>query len=548
MKTTKFFLMAALALTLAACSSDDRSALPLDPVKNDILNPAQTAKGEGIPFTATISIDNGATTRAITENGTTLETSWAEGDKVALIHNSVSDEMTVSSVSGGVATITGTITGSPSGGDDVTIIYPSNAADGTTGNVKADLLYAQDGTLTGTGGTSIEEKYDVRKGTGTLNASGTSLSGTVSLTNQFAIFKFTVKNSDASATIDVKPLTITIGAQDYVITPSSATSTLYAVLPAVSSQTVSFSASGSDNKAYTCSKDGVTFAAAKYYQSTLKMAEISGALGGLFSVSASKKAFFSKGNLQATYDGATWTWAFAANQYDYIGNAAANTSINGNGTVSANGTVDLFGWVGANSSFAGTAQYGISNSTAISEYGNTGGESLKTDWGNLAITNGGNAANSGWRTLTRDEWTYLFDTRESGSTVFGTENGRYAQATINTDGTGVNGVILFPDGVTITADKVSTAGTVNGSSAYATKCTTAQWTALESRGCVFLPAAGHRNGSSVTGAGSDGRYWSGKAYVTNDAYNVTFNSGKLNPEDNHYCYLGYSVRLVRPAE
>lgn len=52
-------------------------------------------------------------------------------------------------------------------------------------------------------------------------------------------------------------------------------------------------------------------------------------------------------------------------------------------------------------------------------------------------------------TLTSAEWTYLFDTRESGSTVFGKSNARYAEATINTDGTGVNGMILFPDGVRI---------------------------------------------------------------------------------------------------
>ena len=46
-------------------------------------------------------------------------------------------------------------------------------------------------------------------------------------------------------------LTVTIGAQDYVITPASATSTLYAA-----------------------SKAGVSFDAAKYYQSTVKMGKV----------------------------------------------------------------------------------------------------------------------------------------------------------------------------------------------------------------------------------------------------------------------------------
>ena len=107
MKTTKFFFMAALALMTAACSNDD----------NDLTQ--QPAKAEGIPFTATISMGESASTRALTENGTKIEATWAVDDKVALIHNGVKDEMTVSAVNAGVATITGTITGSPSGGDAV---------------------------------------------------------------------------------------------------------------------------------------------------------------------------------------------------------------------------------------------------------------------------------------------------------------------------------------------------------------------------------------------------------------------------------------------
>jgi len=494
MKTTKIFLMAALALTFAACSNDD----------NIIQTSDKPAKAEGIPFSASISIDNGAATRALTENGTTLEASWAVGEKVALIHNGVSDEMEVESVSGGVATIKGTITGSPANGDAVTVIYPSTAADGTTGNVKADLLYAQDGTLA-----TIASTYEARKGSGTLKVSGTaSLEGNVSLTNQFAIFKFTVKNFDASATINVKPLVVTIATQDYVITPASATSTLYAALPAVSSQTVSFSASGSDNKAYTCSKDGVTFAAAKYYQSTLKMAEISGALGGLFSVSASKKAFFSKGNLK--YNGSAWS--FFDNQYDYL---ATHDGTNW----------DKFGW-------STSTNYGMSTSTSNDDYS---GDFV--DWGATMGT--------GWRTLTSDEWTYLFNSR-SASTVGSTENARYAKAKVNN----VQGVIFFPDTYTHPSDvtaptginETGTAGW-NGNNYDATA-----WGKMESAGCVFLPAAGYREGSSVSGAGTTSCYWSGTACGPGTAYRVYFNSGNLNPAGYIDRHDGYSVRLVRPAE
>ena len=236
-------------------------------------------------------------------------------------------------------------------------------------------------------------------------------------------------------------------------------------------------------------------------------------LAGEFSVSASKKVKFSKGNLSY----ASSKWSFFDNQYDYYNSYSADAW-------------DHFGWS------TSATDYGMNTSTSNDTYS---GDFV--DWG---ATMG-----DGWRTLTNDEWTYLFDTRTSGSIVFGTENGRYAQATINTDGTGVNGMILFPDGVTIASTEVTTAGTVNAASAYATKCTSAQWTALETKGCVFLPAAGQRDGSSVNDAGSNGRYWSGTAYSTSSAYRAyAFNPGNLYPADGSYRYRGYSVRLVQTVD
>ena len=126
----KVFGIAGLLLALVAC--------------NKIETQNQPAGGaEGIPFSATVSLGDSPATKALAENGSTLTATWDAGEKVALIHNSVIDEMTVSSVSGGSATITGIITGTPTDGDAVTIIYPSSAADGATGDIKTDLLYAQ---------------------------------------------------------------------------------------------------------------------------------------------------------------------------------------------------------------------------------------------------------------------------------------------------------------------------------------------------------------------------------------------------------------------
>lgn len=262
-----------------------------------------------------------------------------------------------------------------------------------------------------------------------------------------------------------------------------------------------------------------------------------------FSVSDTKKVYFSPGNLQATTtdNGTTWTWAFAAHQWDVIGNAAANTSINGNGTVSANGTVDLFGWVGA----SGGDAYGISNREgAVDYYGNVNDEELKSDWGNCI--------GAGWRTPTNNEWHYLLSERISGATVNGTDNARRVYATINTDATPVTGMILFPDGVTILASEATSWSTINGEGSFAesTKCTSAQWSALAAKGCVFLPTTGLRNGANVPDYQlSYGYYWSSSHGSYSDrALNVKFGNNSAAGTNWLSRYYGASVRLVRNVE
>ena len=256
-----------------------------------------------------------------------------------------------------------------------------------------------------------------------------------------------------------------------------------------------------------------------------------GELKGLFTINDNgDKVQFSQGNLQATYDGSDWSWAFAKNQWDYIGNAAANTSINGNGTVSTNGTVDLF-----NVSTSATT-YGIHNSTSYETYY---GDFV--DWGNNM--------GDGWRTLASNEWKYILSKRNSGSTVFSTGNACYTHATINTDGTPVNGIILFPDGVTIARSEVTSCGSVNGNSEWGTKCTSAQWTALEAKGCVFLPAAGYRYGASVSYTGDNGYYLSSTIDTWEKSeWPVCFSSNDLTPSGGTSRHLGCSVRLVKDRQ
>ena len=247
----------------------------------------------------------------------------------------------------------------------------------------------------------------------------------------------------------------------------------------------------------------------KGVKATSEAAEASipdGAISGKFSVSDGKQVYFSKGNLRY----ASSKWSFFDNQYDYYTSHSADAW-------------DHFGW----STSATT--YGMSTSSNNDDYS---GDFV--DWG---ATMG-----AGWRTLTSDEWAYLLKTR-SASTVNGTENGRYAKAKVND----VGGVILFPDTYTH-PDGVAAPTGVNATDEYGwegNSYTAADWTKMESAGCVFLPAAGCRYGSEMIGLGSYGYYGSATPDGADYAYRVKFNSGSLEPANSINRCLGCSVRLVQ---
>lgn len=254
-----------------------------------------------------------------------------------------------------------------------------------------------------------------------------------------------------------------------------------------------------------------------------------GCIPGLFSVGSDMQVFFSEGNLQATYENGAWSWGFASNQYDIIGNNATNTSINGDGTVSENGTVDLFGWVGTGHKAEWTTEgaiHGICNSVTTSEYGNG---NLKSDWGNL-IKEGGP-----WRTLTggsSGEWQYLFNSRGEG---------KYGHGKIGT----VTGMIILPDDWTDPKPNSKSFASGNQDWSSANQYTTDEWNQMEAAGAVFLPAAGFREGTSVSLAGSGGYYWSSTANGTSNVFSVFFYSDLLYPGGGGPRDCGQSVRLVR---
>ena len=237
-------------------------------------------------------------------------------------------------------------------------------------------------------------------------------------------------------------------------------------------------------------------------------------LSGEFSVSASEKVHFSQGNLQ--YQASTQTWRFAESQYDIIGSNNTNIS------ASYSGWIDLFGW--------GTGNNPTNTSMSSSSY------STFTNWGVNEISN-----SNQWRTLTMDEWVYLFYGRPDAAHLFG-------MGSVN----GINGTILLPDDwagekFTDTDSGLANQGNYyyNSNNNYSFHTYTAeQWKTMEEAGAIFLPAAGRRFVTNMYYVGSDGYYWSASPY-NEDAYIVQFNSHYLRPQDKNSRIDGLSVRLVR---
>lgn len=259
-----------------------------------------------------------------------------------------------------------------------------------------------------------------------------------------------------------------------------------------------------------------------------------GSIGGKFSVSASKKVWFSKGNLQ--YKAYSGTWQFAANQYDYIGDA------NGNISSSYSGWIDLFGWgsSGWNCGSVYYRPYDVGNYVPpLESFGppsDLTDSYAHSDWGvHNAISNGGNTAGL-WRTLTIDEWEYVFNTRSTSSGV------RYAKAQV----AGVNGVILLPDDWSTSCYSLSNVN--NGGASYSSNVIgSSNWISnLQAHGAVFLPAAGDRFMGQVDDVGSYGRYWSASSASSTGAFCLHFYTILDFRSANRF--YGHSVRLVCPAE
>ncbi len=277
-------------------------------------------------------------------------------------------------------------------------------------------------------------------------------------------------------------------------------------------------------------------------QNDPSVSSVNGELQGVFSISPIKKIHFSQGNLQ--YQASTKTWRFAEHQYDTIG--ANNVKVSAN----YDGWIDYFGW--GTSGF--NSNYPHKTGFSVQDYGIGTDDISGTnyDWGVYnKISNGGNKAGS-WRTMTRDEWQYIFFDRPNATQLFG-------WATMN----GIYGIILLPDdwkkpeGITFIShqetrydqDDKMHGGMLYDDNVLILK----EWVEMEKAGAVFLPAAGCRSRGDhsiiYSPKSGTGMYWSSTyAYLMYfDAFGFEFGLLDLS-EGGSIDYDGLSVRLVKELE
>ena len=292
MKTKKFLSMAALALVgamMTGCSNDD-----------DILQPEN--KNNVVTLTTTVSLDGGATTRALTAGGVKT---FAVGETMAVIYNNgtsfvkaVSHALEAGDITneGKNATFTFDLE-TPDKSGPVRYIYPAAMA-GDTG-VDLTKLNTQEGTFD-----ALQSKYDFCTNSGAWV--GDNLP-TLTLENQLAILAINLKNSTGASDItgDITDMTISDGTNTYTVSRSAAAGPIYVAIRPTTSATIDITAT-SGTKNYTKTLTTKTYEAGNGYSVSWRMAEAGPA------ISFSKVSWMDPGNAPANFISVSQTDAKAA--------------------------------------------------------------------------------------------------------------------------------------------------------------------------------------------------------------------------------------------
>lgn len=301
-------------------------------------------------------------------------------------------------------------------------------------------------------------------------------------------------------------------------------------------------------RAYATNEAGTAYGLDKEFTTPVVVPE--GAINGLFTINEhGDKVYFSKGNLQ--YQASTNTWRFAENQWNYVGsgeygNVYENSVKCDNALISEtyDGWIDLFGWSTSGYNHGAVCYQPWSTSQHFYDYNAYGNDTLNlydqtgnADWGYNTILNGGTYENI-WRTLTKDEWCYMLNVRITQSGI------TYAKASVN----GVNGLIIVPDCWDSSIWLLNSTNDENANySANVISLDT--WNnVIEPNGAVFLPAAGYRNGHSVSLCNRNGFCWSSSYCNSFSTYSgVDFSDSYFRPGAMGERAYGLCVRLVQDA-
>ena len=223
------------------------------------------------------------------------------------------------------------------------------------------------------------------------------------------------------------------------------------------------------------------------------------------------------------------TWRFAENQWEVVGSSKTKEE----------GWIDLFGWgtSGWNSGAISYQPWSTSQNSSDYYPGKNSTNDLtglckNADWGVYnAISNGGNKLGL-WRTLTTNEWQYLF------------ENNAWTMGEV----AGVLCFLLLPQGFVVPSGMkvVYLSNSAFRIEEYSlNKYTAEEFKRLEDVGVVAFPCGGYRNGTTMYDVGSSGHYWSSSANSSHYAYGFVFYSTYVNSDNGIGRYNGRSVRLVQ---
>ena len=394
-----------------------------------------------------------------------------------------------------------------------------------------------------------------------------STSFTATLLNQCALVKFNVTSSSEAATCITgmkNKMTVDFSTNGMmpiqegngIITLPAGGGERWAILlPQEAVEAGAFGSAYSEDGAYTGTRGAVPAIGNNGYLTAgidviINSGESpTGAACGKFTINGNgDQVYFSHGNLQ--YNKATGEWSFMEHQYDIVETDGQDVGSN----YANQNIVSLFGW--GTSGWDNGNTYYQPYSTSIGEisegygYGPTDGTNYSysltgiyanADWGVYnAITNGGNEPGY-WRTLTMDEWEYIFDIRTTNS------GKRLAFGIVN----GSSGMLLLPDNW----DESCYALEYDDCNYNSNLINATQWNELEQYGVVFLPAAGTRFENMVYNSefydnNGSGRYWSANSHNDGcfEAFCIGFYADNLcvNYDSENRC-SGISVRLVCPV-